>query len=381
MKIIGMIPARLGSTRVKNKNLRIIDDKPLIQHIVDAAKESKFLDEIYINSESEIFRGISKTSNINFYNRDEALSTNKSTNDDFAIDFINNIDGDILIQLLPTSPFITTMEIDSFIKEMLDKNYDTLISVSNIQIECLFDNKPLNFEFLKKTPPSQELKPIQAYACGIMGWKYNNFKSNMKKYTAAYHGGDGKIGYFELSGYSIVDIDNEDDFLLAEGIIHSKKIKKKNVQYYNAENNLIADADRKRILEEDGVLNNELFDYNKEIVHIHDIIDRNPNAKSWSHTLVNSQSNCATLIAQMPGEGNRRHHHPEWDEWWYILKGEWKWEIEGIEKIVKKDDVVFINRNRIHKITASGSEIAIRLAVSRADVDHVYEPDDFYGNH
>ena len=55
MKIIGMIPARLGSTRVKNKNLRFLDDKPLIQHIVDAAKGSELLDSIYINSESNIF--------------------------------------------------------------------------------------------------------------------------------------------------------------------------------------------------------------------------------------------------------------------------------------------------------------------------------------
>ena len=42
------------------------------------------------------------------------------------------------------------------------------------------------------------------------------------------------------------------------------------------------------------------------------------------------------------------------------------------KKIVKKGDVVFIERNRKHKITAIGNEIAIRLAVSRADVEHVY---------
>ena len=42
-----MIPARLGSTRVKNKNLRLINGKPLIQYIIDSAKKSKYLDEIY----------------------------------------------------------------------------------------------------------------------------------------------------------------------------------------------------------------------------------------------------------------------------------------------------------------------------------------------
>ena len=91
MKIIGMIPARLGSTRVKNKNLRMINDKPLIQYIIDSALQSEYLNQIYINSEADIFNEIAKTNNINFYKRDQKLSTDSATNDDFAIDFINNI--------------------------------------------------------------------------------------------------------------------------------------------------------------------------------------------------------------------------------------------------------------------------------------------------
>ena len=79
----------------------------------------------------------------------------------------------------------------------------------------------------------------------------------------------------------------------------------------------------------------------------------------------------------MPGEGNRMHHHPDWDEWWYIVEGEWEWTIEDKPKKVVKGDVVFINRNRKHKITAVGEKMAIRLAVSRADVDHVYDSDNY----
>ena len=45
MKIVCMIPARLGSTRVKNKNIRLLGNKPLIQHIAESAKKSKYLNE------------------------------------------------------------------------------------------------------------------------------------------------------------------------------------------------------------------------------------------------------------------------------------------------------------------------------------------------
>ena len=79
-----------------------------------------------------------------------------------------------------------------------------------------------------------------------------------------------------------------------------------------------------------------------------------------------------TIICQLPGEGNRRHYHPDWNEWWYIYEGEWEWEIEGEKKIVKEGDIVFMEKNRVHKITASGSKRAIRFAVSRSDVAHVF---------
>lgn len=372
MKIVGMIPARLGSKRVKNKNLRLINGKPLIQYIVDTARGSGFFDEIYLNSESLEFEGIAKKSGIKFYQRDKALASDSATNDDFSLDFINSVDCDVLVQLLPTSPFITTRDVDGFVQAMLDENFETMISVTNVQIECVYKGNSINFEQKEKTLPSQSLSPVQAYACGLMAWDCKKFKANMGKYGAAYHGGDGKTGFYELKGYSTIDIDNEEDFMIAEAIVTALNRPGSQPKYYSSDNKEIVDADRQRILKEDGVLKNIMEDFNKEIANIDKIIESFGRESSWSHTLVNSPSTCGTLIAQMPGEGNRMHHHPDWDEWWYIVEGEWEWNIEGSAKTVRKDDVVFIERNRKHKITAKGDKMAIRLAISRADVAHIY---------
>ena len=100
MKIVGMIPARLGSSRVKKKNLRLLDGVPLVEHVVIAAKNSEYLDEVFINSEADIFREIAERNEIEFYKRPEELSSDKATNDDFAMDFINKLSCDILIQIL-----------------------------------------------------------------------------------------------------------------------------------------------------------------------------------------------------------------------------------------------------------------------------------------
>ena len=126
------------------------------------------------------------------------------------------------------------------------------------------------------------------------------------------------------------------------------------------------------ILSNDGILNSNFKNENQPLQKIEEIINSQNQDESWCYRLVNTESNRATLISQLPGEGNRRHYHPNWNEWWFILKGEWNWEIEGKEFVVKKGDFVFIEKNKVHKITAIGYENAIRLAVSRGDVPHIY---------
>ena len=79
----------------------------------------------------------------------------------------------------------------------------------------------------------------------------------------------------------------------------------------------------------------------------------------------------------MPGEGNRMHYHHNWDEWWYIIQGQWEWLVDDEKKEITTGELVFIERNRVHKITATGNSMAIRLAVSREDVDHVYTEHDY----
>jgi CMP-N-acetylneuraminic acid synthetase len=120
------------------------------------------------------------------------------------------------VQLLPTSPFITAKEIQDFVYAI--GNNDTLVSVRDNQIECIYKNKPVNFDLKLPTPPSQELEPIKSYACVLMGWKRDAYLHNMSHYGCAYHGGDGIIGYFTLKGFSEIDIDNEEDFSMAEAV-------------------------------------------------------------------------------------------------------------------------------------------------------------------
>tara|TARA_R110002012_G_scaffold282422_1_gene472141 strand:+ start:8932 stop:10071 length:1140 start_codon:yes stop_codon:yes gene_type:complete len=376
-KIVAMIPARMGSKRIPKKNIRLLNGKPLIQYAIDAVKEADCFDEIWVNSDGEIIEKIAIESGVNFYKRPAYYASDEASNDEFTNDFFKNVESDIVIQILPTSPFISSTEIKDFVKKFVYDGLDTLISMVDVQIESMYEGKPINFNQKKITPPSQTLEPIKAYGCSLMGWRKNNYFKNIEKYGAAYHGGDGKIDFFTLKGLSTIDIDNEEEFQLAEFVARSlSKNKIFTKRYYGEEH---SEVDVPEILSNDGVESSSYNLSNQKIVNIKEILEKNDDQSSWCHRVINTENNSATLIAQMPGQGNRRHYHPDWNEWWYILKGQWEWEIDGEVHIVKKGDFVFIPKGINHKITGTGNEQSIRLAVSRDDVVHTY-PDGEHKN-
>jgi len=63
--IIGLVPARSGSKRIRNKNIFKLNGKPLVQYTLEAAKNSKLLDDIVVTTDSKKIIKLSKDLNIN----------------------------------------------------------------------------------------------------------------------------------------------------------------------------------------------------------------------------------------------------------------------------------------------------------------------------
>jgi CMP-N-acetylneuraminic acid synthetase len=233
MKIYAMIPCRLGSKRIPKKNLRLLGDKTLSQWVASTVKETDLFDEIYINSEADIFEKVAQQVGVKYYKRPEQYATDSATNDEFALDFINAFEFDVLVQINPTSPFLSKEDIINFISEFKSKNLQTLHTVKNEKIEGLYEGTPLNFDPLKPMPPSQLLTPVKLFSSSIMAWNVKKFRENMTAYNCAVYGGDGSIGYFPLTGFSSLDIDNEIDFKMAEIILNTMKTQNDEKKYFN----------------------------------------------------------------------------------------------------------------------------------------------------
>ena len=93
---------------------------------------------------------------------------------------------------------------------------------------------------------------------------------------------------------------------------------------------------------------------------------------SWAVRLALNERFGGVVIQQQPGEGNRKHYHPDADENWVILDGEWEWFIEGKKKIVRKGDFVIVPKKTWHQIRCVGERPGIRYAITKPNVDHVY---------
>ena len=223
-KIIGEIPARYGSKRVKHKNLRLLNGKPLISYAIKAAKEATTLSEVYVNTESDLIGKIGLDNGVKYYKRKVELADDSSTLDEFSYDFIKNTKADILVMINPVSPLITGADIDERVNFFLKNNFDTLITVREEKLQAFCQNKAININPDEKLPRTQDIPPIQLCAWAICIWRAKTF---MKAFETKGHAVfSGKVTLYPMDPLKAIKISTEKDFALAEALLRYKKADK-----------------------------------------------------------------------------------------------------------------------------------------------------------
>jgi len=220
-KIYAMIPARRGSARLKQKNLAMLNGKPLISYAIEAAKQSGVFDRVVVNSEDEIFAQIAKRHGVEFYHRPERLATSTAKSDGVVNDFIERNPCDICVWVNPIAPLQTGEEIRDVVQYFLKEKLDSLITVKNEQVHCLYQNRPLNFNPDEIFAQTQDLEVVQPFVYSIMMWRSDTFQRYFKKQGHAIL--CGKIGYYPVSKLSAIIIKKEEDLRLAEYILRGKE--------------------------------------------------------------------------------------------------------------------------------------------------------------
>lgn len=156
MEILTIIPARAGSKGIKNKNIRKLNGKHLVEYPIICAKKSKFVNRIIVSTDGEKIAKIAKSAGAEVpFLRPKKYSHSKSSQLDVVkhtLDFLEKNESyipDIVTILHPTNPFITTNLLDRSIKKLKKSNADLVLGVLPVKTHP-FRSFWHNSKYLKK---------------------------------------------------------------------------------------------------------------------------------------------------------------------------------------------------------------------------------------
>jgi len=131
MRVLAIIPAKLDSKRLKHKNIREINGKPMFLHSVDYANASRYGVEVIVSSESDVVEEICNQYEVRFHKRPAELCGDVEVVDVYE-HIINEINEeyDIVVGLQPDNPNrVNTL--DECLDYMIENKYDDIITIDD----------------------------------------------------------------------------------------------------------------------------------------------------------------------------------------------------------------------------------------------------------
>lgn len=226
-RFLAIIPARSGSKGLKDKNIKLLDGKPLISYTINTARSSEVFDYIMVSTDSEKYAEIAirEGANIPFL-RSKELSTDVSSSVDVILDAIEKIEKmgmrfDYFVLLQPTSPLRDCEDITNSVKILFEKEANSVVSVCESDHSPVHMNKldkslsMMNFIMNDNNKRRQDMDLFYRINGAIYICDVEYFKNFRKFY------GEKSYAYI-MKKINSVDIDDELDFLLAQTILKYK---------------------------------------------------------------------------------------------------------------------------------------------------------------
>lgn len=219
---ICLIPARSGSKRIPNKNKKLFLGKPIIEYALETAEKTQMFDLIVISTDDHEIKDKYQSKPIKILDRSEETANDTATLTDVLIEIISHLEGcgiipDQICILLPCSIFVDYTDLlNSY--ESLD-DIDCIFSVCEYRHPTIreFGVKNNKFVMLHQEAEFLRTQDLQKtyHDAGQFYW------INVAKFKE-----QGKIFMKNLRPYCIsaVDIDTEDDWILAEAILGYTRI-------------------------------------------------------------------------------------------------------------------------------------------------------------
>lgn len=117
MRVVGVIPARYGSTRLEGKPLKDICGKPMIQRVYEAAEQATLLDALYVATDDQrIVEAVES-----FGGNARLTSAQHKTGTDRVAEVALALDAEIVVNVQGDEPLLKAAMIDEVIQPMIDE--------------------------------------------------------------------------------------------------------------------------------------------------------------------------------------------------------------------------------------------------------------------
>ena len=222
-KILVVIPARGGSKGIPRKNIRMMNDKPLIAHTINHANSSEYIDNVVVSTDDDEIKFIAEKFGADVIKRSKELAEDNVPLDPVIYDATIkqeekfNTVYDFVITLQPTSPLLKTSTLNKAIEKLCEGN-DTVISVvDDRHLSWGYDTEDDKFYPLYSKRVNRQYLPKQYRETGsIFATKREFLKEDSRL--------GEKIDLIPVSPHESIDIDNYEDWWVAERLLMKKRI-------------------------------------------------------------------------------------------------------------------------------------------------------------
>lgn len=215
---IAFIPARCGSKSIKLKNIKLFCNKPLIYWTIKSLDESSMIDEIVVATDCKEIKETVEAFNFKktrVYNRNKLNAGDSSSTESAILEFLHKEkfnDNDKFLLVQATSPLTETKDFEEALIKMKSENSDSLLTCVRVKRFLWNDNnEPINYNF-EKRPRRQDFNGSLIEN----GAFYINSVSNI---ISSNNRLSGKISIYEMEEYKYVEIDEENDWIIAESLM------------------------------------------------------------------------------------------------------------------------------------------------------------------
>lgn len=212
-EVIAFVHAKGHSARLPGKNLRVLGDLPLFCHALDSALRSMRVSAVVIDSDSDEILAIGRKRGAIPLRRPTVLATNETTGDDLAAWQAHSFpNAEIVLQVVPTSPFLAPSSIDGAIDLLRSSSVDSVVGVRAEPLYLWHDGRPSYFSADGRIPNSNELAPSVYETTGLYVNRADFVRRQRRRMNPE------SCTPFLLSRLEAIDINTAEDFQFAEWI-------------------------------------------------------------------------------------------------------------------------------------------------------------------